>query len=138
MKEKLKLNLKSNRGFTLQDLAIAIIAIILFAGMIGNIYLSILNLKTESKLDAVAGVYAMQVLEYIDEISYDEVINGMEDTCRTKLNIPSNMTLQINIINYEPEENSQDLIKNVEVTIKYPFKGKTKQLIMENIKVKEK
>ena len=48
------------------------------------------------------------------------------------------MTLQINIINYEPEENSQDLIKNVEVTIKYPFKGKTKQLIMENIKVKEK
>lgn len=137
MKRTKNINLKSNQGFTMQDLAVAIIILILFAGTIGGIYVSILTVQAETKIDAVVTVYAMQILEDIDRIDYEDVTNGMEESYRTKFKIPSSMTLNINVTNYEPETNSEDIIKNIKVTIDYSFRGKTKQFVIENIKVKE-
>lgn len=137
MKRTKNINLKSNQGFTMQDLAVAIIILILFAGTIGGIYVSILTVQAETKIDAIVTVYAMQILEDIDRIDYEDVTNGMEESYRTKFKIPSSMTLNINVTKYEPETNSEDIIKNIKVTIDYSFRGKTKQFVIENIKVKE-
>ena len=49
MKKAINLNLKSNQGFTIQDLAVAIMILILFAGTIGGIYISILTVQAETK-----------------------------------------------------------------------------------------
>ena len=73
MKRTKNINLKSNQGFTMQDLAVAIIILILFAGTIGGIYVSILTVQAETKIDAIVTVYAMQILEDIDRIDYEDV-----------------------------------------------------------------
>lgn len=137
MKKAINLNLKSNQGFTIQDLAVAIIILILFAGTIGGIYISILTVQAETKIDSIVTVHAIKILEDIDRIDYEDVQNGMEENYQNKFNIPSNMTLHIDVSNYEPEANSKDLIKNVKVTIDYSFRGNEKQFVIESIKVKE-
>jgi len=44
--------LKTSRGFTLQDLVIAIIILMLFAGTIGGIYVVIYKTQIETKIDS--------------------------------------------------------------------------------------
>lgn len=131
MKEKLKINLKSNQGFTIQDLIVAIVVITLFAGLIGGMYVSIFRLQSETTLDAALTVYAIQILEYIDEIPFNQVMIGMEGQCRTALSLPSSMQLQIDVTQ------TQENLKNVKITLGYTFQGNHRELMMENSKVKE-
>lgn len=133
----LKINLKSNKGFTMQDLAIAVIIIILFAGTIGGSYIAIFKVQGETQLSAVATLYAIQIMENIDKIAYDEVITGMETNYRNNnnpnINVPDAMGLTIKADKY----NEEDTIKMVTLTITYGFTGSKEELVLEKIKVKE-
>lgn len=135
MKEKIKAKLQSNQGFTMQDLIIAIMIITIFAGLIGSIYVTIVTIQSETKLDTAVTFYAIQILEYLDEIAYDNVVNGMESTLRSRFSIPNRMLLDLDVA---PHENSQDSLKKITLTISYTFRGENHQLVMENVKVKEK
>ena len=88
-KDKLRKRIKSNQAFTMQDLVIAIMVLLLFVGTIGGTYLAIYQVQADTKLDSVATLYMIQMLEYIDKIGYDEVTNGMEETLRTQFAVPS-------------------------------------------------
>lgn len=138
MKEKIKHNLTSNEGFTLQDLAVALIIIVLFAGVIGSMYISIYKLQAQTKLDAVLTSYAIRIMEYIDEISYEQVNSNTASLCKQQLQIPDKINVTIESQPYAPEENSQNIVKKITMTIGYTFQGTNHQVLMEKIKVKEK
>ena len=77
-----KINVKSNKGFTIADLAIALIIFILFTEIIGTLFYSSFRLNSQAKISAVATNYAIEILEDIDRIAYEDVQNGMEATHR--------------------------------------------------------
>jgi len=129
--------IKLNNGFTMQDLAIAIIILILFAGTIGSIAVSAYKVQTETKIDAVATLYAVQVAEYIDKISYEEVVEGIESTVAQEFDIPSSFNLDLTISNYTPETGSEDIIKEVVINLKYNFNNSEKNITLERLKIKE-
>ena len=83
-----KVNTKSESGFTFTDLAIAIFIIMLFTGTIGTIMYQITEVKLSTQLSAEATVCAIQILEDIDKTDYDLIQNGMENSYRTKFQIP--------------------------------------------------
>ena len=136
-KEKIIKSIKCSDGFTMQDLAIAIVVLLLFVGTIGGTYLAIYQLQADTKVDSVATLYMIQMLEYIDKIGYDEVSNGMEDTLRTQFNIPRGYVISIDVSSYLPSTDSLDLVKKVKLTIKYTFQEKERNIIIEKLKVKE-
>ena len=131
-----KVNTKSESGFTFTDLAIAIFIIMLFTGTIGPIMYQITEVKLSTQLSAEATVCAIQILEDIDKTDYDLIQNGMENSYRTKFQIPSGFAIRIDVIDSAYTIAGQPT-KRVELRIKYKFKGRDEELAITRYKVKE-
>ncbi len=131
-----KLNIKSEYGFTFTDLAIAIFIIMLFAGTIGTILYQITEVKLSTQLSAEATVCAIQILEDIDKTDYDLIQNGMEDSYKTKFQIPTGFALKINVTDSSKKVGGQPT-KRVELRVKYQFKGREEELVITRYKVRE-
>lgn len=134
----IKINLKSNKGFTMQDLLIACFIITLFVGIISTMMFSAYKTNMTANLMSQMTMYAVQILEDIDKISYEDVQSKTEQEYRTQFQIPAGFGIDIQISNYgEGVENIQDLIKIVKLTISYSFQGNTEELTINRLKIKE-
>lgn len=134
----IKINLKSNKGFTMQDLLIACFIITLFVGIISTMMFSAYKTNMTANLMSQMTMYAVQILEDIDKISYEDVQSKTEQEYRTQFQIPAGFGIDIQISNYgEGVENIQDLIKIVKLTIFYSFQGNTEELTINRLKIKE-
>lgn len=131
--KKLQKKIKSNKGFTIQDIIVAMTVLVLFTGIIGGSFVAIYKTQAETKLSSSATLYAIQIIENIDKISYDDVKDGDLRTWRTDYGIPDIMNLDLDVSAY----NENDTIKIVKLTISYEFSGKTQTLVLEKLKVKE-
>lgn len=131
--KKIVKNLKSNKGFTMQDVIIAIAILTLFAGTIAGSYLAIYKIQAETQITAVATLYGIQILENIDRIAYEDVKNGMEDTYKQAYGISDQMGLRIEVSQYD----SENTIKMVKLTLSYEVAGNKEDLVLEKLKVKE-
>lgn len=85
MKENIVKKLKSNQGFTMQDVIIGLVILTMFAGTIAGSYLAIYKVQAQTQATAVASLYGVQILENIDRISYEQVTDELEDTYRQNL-----------------------------------------------------
>ena len=134
----IKINLKSNKGFTMQDLLFACFIITLFVGIISTMMFSAYKTNMTANLMSQMTMYAVQILEDIDKISYEDVQSKTEQEYRTQFQIPAGFGIDIQISNYgEGVENIQDLIKIVKLTISYSFQGNTEELTINRLKIKE-
>lgn len=136
-KRKKNINIKSNSGFTMTDLVTAIIIFTLFTGVIGTLLYSAFKVNLQTKLSAASLNYAIQILEDIDKITYEEVKNGIEDTYKEKFSIPEGFDLKVEVSNYNQGNSKEDLVKTVKLTITYEFSGSTENLVIHKLKVKE-
>ena len=135
MKGKIKKKLKSQKGFTMQDLLIASFIITLFVGIIATMMFNVykLNVKLNSTTQMVT--YAVQILEDIDKIAYEDVNAGMENNYINKFSIPSGYNLKIDVSKYG--ENLEDVIKIVNLTISYKILDETEEFTVQRLKIKE-
>ena len=137
-KTKFKNLIKSNKGFTMQDLIIATLIITIFVGLIGTLMYSVYNVNIRTDLTSQMATYAVQILEDIDKISYDEVTSELADTYKSKFSIPAGFDLNIEVSNYgEGINNVQDVIKIVNLTISYELTGDVQQYSVQRLKIKE-
>ena len=137
MKNILK-KIKSCKGFTIQDLVIAVLVLTIFAGAIGTTFVAVFRVQSKTSLDEAVTLYAIQIMEYIDRVAYDEVKSSeetseFEDFCRDYFGIPEGITIKIK----SDEENYNKTIKKIELTLFYKFGDETYQLLLEKFKVKE-
>ncbi len=131
--EKITKRLKSNKGFTMQDVIIGMVILTVFAGTIAGTYLAIYKIQAETQMTAVASLYGIQILENIDRIAYEDVKNGMEDTYKQAYGISDQMGLKIEVSQYDDE----DTLKMIRLTLTYEIAGNTEELVLEKLKVKE-
>lgn len=129
--KKLLCKLKSNKAFTMQDLIIAFIILLLFTGVVGSGIVAIYRVQAETKLNSLATLYAIQIMENIQKISYDEVKSGDLKNWREDYGIPDRMNLTLDVA----EVNNNK--KRVSLTISYQFSGKTESIVLEEFKAKE-
>ncbi len=130
--------IKSNKGFTMQDLVIATLIITLFVGLISSLMYAVYNLNIRTNLSSQMATYAVQILEDIDKISYDEVSSDLAETYKSKFSIPAGFDVNIEVSNYgEGIENVQDIIKVVNLTISYELTNDTQQFSVQRLKIKE-
>ena len=133
----IKTNIKSDFGFTMTDLVIAMIIFLIFSGLVVTAFYSSYVVNSKTKITASATNYSIQILEDIDKITYEEVQNGMENTYRQKFSIPDGYSLKMEVTNYNEGNDKEDLIKNVKLTIEYKIAGDTEKIVINKIKVKE-
>lgn len=132
-----EINVKSESGFTMTDLAVAIIIFTMFASLIGTLMYTAFRTELQTKIAGQANFYAIEILEDIDKITYDEVVNGMESHYRDIFSISNSYDLKIEVTNYNEGTNKEDLIKNFKLTITYKLDNNTESLVVNKIKVKE-
>lgn len=132
-----KLNFRSDSGFTMTDLIAALIIFSIFTGMIATLMYTSLKMNLQIKMAGAAENYAIQILEDIDKIGYDQVTNGMEDSYKSKFGVPTGFDLSIEVSNYNEGTSKEDLIKKVKLTISYEFAGNSEKLVIEKLKIKE-
>ena len=137
MVKKNIINLKSNKGFTMQDLVLAIAIFALFSVIIGTGLVVTFKVQADSQVDEVGTLYAVQIAEYIDKISFDEVENGMGDSMAKKFNIPTNFTVTINVSDYKPELQEASYVKDVDINLEYNFNNDSRNIRIQKLKIKE-
>lgn len=131
--QKIVKKLKSNKGFTMQDVIIGIIILTIFAGTIAGSYLAIYKIQVQTQLTAVASLYGIQILENIDRIAYEDVKNGMEDSYKQAYGISDKMGLKIEV----SQQDDKNTLKRIKLTLTYQIAGNTEELVLEKLKIKE-
>lgn len=138
-KDKLvKLNIKSEKGFTMQDLIVALIIIMLFVGIIGSTMYAAFKNTANTNLTSQMTFYAVQILEDIDKISYEEAITKTGDDYKSQFQIPAGYTVELSFSDYgEGIENVQEVMKIVKLNISYTLAGDTVNYGIQRLKIKE-
>ena len=130
--------IKSEKGFTMEDLTVAVIIIITFVGIITSLMYSVKKLNVETDLTAQMTSYAVQIIEDIDKISYEEVNEELAKTYNEKFSIPKAFKIDLKVSKYgEGIENMKELIKIVDLKISYTFKGNEQKFTVQKLKIKE-
>lgn len=66
-------NIKSQKGVTGLDIGVAIFIIIIFSSLIASLFYNISMINTSKKRNAIAAIYATEVLEEVGKMNYDEI-----------------------------------------------------------------
>ena len=135
MNKIIKINVKSQKGFTIQDLIIAFFIITLFVGIITTMMFNLYKLNIKLNTTSQMVTYAVQILEDVDKIAYEDVNNGMENNYINKFSIQNGYKLKIDVSKYG--ENLEDVIKIVNLTISYKILDETEEFTVQRLKIKE-
>lgn len=133
-----KIKFKSNNGVTTMDIAIAITILSLFVGVIGNFYYQIVKNNNMIRFNTMAVYYAIKIAEDIDKVAYEDVNDDFKENLNVKYGLPENFNATLDIENYNENDSSkQDIIKKVNITIKYTFLKEERSYKIEKLKIKE-
>lgn len=138
MKENVNLKIKSEKGFTIQDLLIACFIFVLFTGLIGTLMYQVYEINTRANLTSQMCIYAVQILEDIDKISYEEAQTKTGADYKEQFSIPQGYNVELQFTDYgEGKEYIQDIIKIVDLKISYTVAGQTEEFSVRRLKIKE-
>lgn len=133
MNRRIKTIVESEKGFTMQDLLIACFIITLFVGIITTMMSSTFKVNAKTKLTSQMTLYAVQILEDIDKISYEDVQKKTGEDYKRQFSIPEGYDVSLNILDY----GKQDVIKIVDLKISYILNGETNDFTVKRLKIKE-
>ena len=136
MKNKIKNKIKSNKGFTIQDLLVACLIIIIFVGIISSLMYTAYKINIKTKLMCQMTVYAVKILENIDKISYEEVQTKTANEYKDEFSIPNGFNVEIEISDYA-NNNINDVIKIVNLKLSYTLGNETEEFEVTRLKIKE-
>ena len=134
----IKINLKSQKGFTLQDLVIACLIFTAFVGIIGTLMYSVYQNSLRADLSSQMTVYAVKILEDIDKISYEDAQLMTGDQYKAKFSIPAGFDVDLQLTDYgEGVTYIEDVMKIVNLKISYTLAGETEEITITRLKIKE-
>ena len=138
MKENVNLKIKSENGFTMQDLLVACFIFILFAGLIGTLMYRVYETNIRASLTSQMCIYAVQILEDIDKKSYEDAQTKTGADYKEQFSIPSGYNVELQFTDYgEGKDYIEDLIKIVDLKISYTISGQTEEFNIRRLKIKE-
>ena len=136
------MKLKNNKGYVAIDMAVAIIGIIVFSGLIISLMYSNFLENAKTKKETIAVIYLTELMENIGIATYEEVtqenIENLKPTDLTKE--PDKDIYEVNIqIGHPVDEKEEpvEFIKTITAQISYTVGNKTYSNTLERIKIKE-
>ena len=111
----IKLKLKSDKGFTMQDVTVACVIFTIFVGLITMLMTYVYKTNIKTTLTSQMATYAVQILEDIDKISYADAQKRTGSYYKSQFKIPAGFNVDLELTNYG--ENTEDVIKIVNLKI---------------------
>lgn len=131
------MNIKSEKGFTLQDLLIAIVIIGIFTGVISSIMISWYKLSIETVVTGNATYYAIKIMEKIDRENFDQITAENILYWLNDISIPSVYNVSAEVGDYSEDGILLENVKEVKLTISYTFGSSEERLVMDKLKIQE-
>ena len=140
-KKNKKLNIKGNNGITGIDLVVAIIIITIFIGLLTSLMVGLYKQATDIQKSANAMSYATQILEKVDEKTFEEVkdLNFVENLKNSgEITIPEGYTVTYEVSDL-PDVASEvnEVMQKVKVRIDYKILNEEKSMFLMKLKIKE-
>lgn len=133
-----KINIKSEQGFTMEDLIIALMIITLFVSVIATFMYRVYKVNLKINLTSQMTMYAVQILEDIDKIPYEDVKSELSDIYSQKFNIPKGFEIDLQVSRYGEEmPNTEDVIKIIRLNISYTFSNEKEEFTVTRLKIRE-
>lgn len=131
------MKLRDNKGLTGTDVAIAVLALIIFSTLIISLILSNALENVKITTETMAMIYITEIFENIGIAEYDAVI--MENIDKfVPQDVYNKYTVDMQIENINPEgTTNQDVIKKITLNLSYEINEKIYNCSMERLKVKE-
>lgn len=136
------MKLKNNKGYVAIDMAVAIIGIIVFSGLIISLMYSNFLENAKTKKETIAVIYLTELMENIGIATYEKVtqenIENLKPTDLTKE--PDKDIYEVNIqIGHPVDEKEEpvEFIKTITAQISYTVGNKTYSNTLQRIKIKE-
>lgn len=133
--EKIRLKIKSENGFTMQDLLAGCLILTIFVGTIAGLMTYVYKTNMQTRLMAQMASYAVEILEDIDKISYEDAQNKDGNYYKEKFSIPAGFNVDLQFSDYG--ENLEDVIKIVNLKVSYTFNNDTTEYKIQRLKIKE-
>lgn len=134
--------IKKNNGFVGIDIILAIIAIMIFSGLIFSLMYNNALENLKIRKEALATIYITETLEKVGITNYEEITQEYIESGKL---FPEDMpdTYQMNIqlitdeLSISEKQKQNNIVKKVIVNISYKVGNKDYKLSMERMKVKE-
>ncbi len=137
-KKLIKLNIKSEKGFTMQDLIAAILIFAVFTVAIMNLLNVNYQMNYKIRMTENATSYAIQIMEDIDKIAYEDVNSSLTSTYyKEKFNIPAGYSVKLDITEVTLGMPKYDIVKRVRLTVLYTLYDDTEQVVIDRYKIRE-
>lgn len=127
--------MKREKGLTGVDISIAVIAIMLFTGIILSLMYNVRLENIKIKAKTMANIYLTETMENIGIVSYEEVAESNQELL-PEINNFFKETIEVTKISKE-DLAEQDIVKKVKVKVSYTIGNKTYEETMQRLKVKE-
>lgn len=150
------MKLKNNKGITGVDVTVSIIILVLFTSLISSMFYNINIAKKAIDRKTNATYIAIQVIEAIKQLNYDEIPEGIDEATSTmtlselnsklsakgikEIELANGYTLEIVIENYKKLKNDktlEDIIKSVTAKVNYTEREKAQSMEIIAVMVKE-
>lgn len=130
---------KENKAAMGVDIAVSLIVLSLFAGLIASMFVEIFYQNISIRMNAMAVNYAIIILEDTDRLPYAEVTTeNLMGNIRERYLMSDNYTANIEVTNYSDiDPTKADIIKIVKVTISYELQDESYSFTVEKLKIKE-
>ena len=129
--------IKNNKAISIADVAIGLIVLMMFTGILTSSVYEIYKHNALTKIDAIVTNYMVKVAEEIDLLPYDQINENLSQTINEKCNIPEEFNINFTIQDYKLEESQEDIIKYVTINIEYKALEKDENYSVKKIKIKE-
>lgn len=133
------MKIKSNKGFVGVDAVIAIVAVVVFSGLIISLMYNNFLENVKIKREALASIYLTEIFENIAIAKYVDITQEYVNNPTSGI-IPEELQGQDFAVELLVEQNSdekEDITKKIIATISYELNDKTYEHTMERIKIKE-
>ena len=130
--------IKENKAFVMADVVVAIIIFAIFTGIVTTLMTKTYEQNLQMKVRSDAMIYAVTLLEKVDEKSYDEIIAN--PNCLLEGMPDNNSAININVgVSDVPNVSSQanNIMKIVNITVRFTFSKGTQHLNFSKLKIKE-
>lgn len=131
------MKIRKEDGFTMSDITIAIIILLIFVGLITGMIFNAWFSNMKAQRDGVATIYLSQQLENIAISNYAEVSNRIIEINDGNDEINQGYTINQEIIAEAKKNESDKGVKKVKATITYYVGTKKYEKSMERLKIEE-
>lgn len=123
--------IKTNKGFTTADIAISVIIIMLFIGIITTLYYNFYITTSSKNRNTMATNYLIDIIEEAKSLKYDDATEEAVQNIITNANIPEGYKVTASLQKYNETEGNKDkidLIKILKVNVQYSVGDKTEKI----------